>query len=236
MDKIYRGEDMVDYGTINNEADLMTAFESIVNPKPRKVKALALKLFNDAKFDIQRDLCWEIYNAKDPVAHMKRRFAEIRDFVILHKQFLEDGYHGMIRTGKLLNDIYPIKLDTRENWLTEGKQWDPEQEMHIQLQCAENWLAEHKKASFKGEVILFPQFGFSGAPRAVDMRAGNVDGLVKYPGTDYYVKPGLVNQVGRFDEVRQALMEGPKGTVAGSTPIKGTESLVDSLSITRKVD
>lgn len=79
--------------------------------------------------------------------------------------------------------------------MTEGKQWDPEQEMIIQHEAADNWMKDHNKGYFLGKVVLFPMFGFSGEPRIIEMKCGDTDGLVKYPGTNYYVRPDSVSKM-----------------------------------------
>ncbi|MNY19254.1 hypothetical protein D3C86_1526790 [compost metagenome] len=96
----------------------------------------------------------------------------------------------MIFTGKNGTDIFPVKLDTRANWLEESKRWDPEQEMVIQHEVVHSWMRDHDKGYFYGKVVLFPTFGFSGEPRIIEMACGDTTGMVKYPGTNFYVKPG----------------------------------------------
>ncbi|MCY1299293.1 hypothetical protein D9M70_488160 [compost metagenome] len=126
---------------------------------------------------------------------MRSCINKIRDCAILVENFIKDGNHGMLFTGNNGLDVYPIKLDTRDNWLTEGTKWDPEQEMIIQHDAANNWMKEHDKGTFYGKVVLFPQFGFSGEPRIVEMACGDTEGMVKYPGTNYFVKKGVTMEL-----------------------------------------
>lgn len=188
----------VNYNTNDNleqEAAILVKFEELKNPNPKKVKKLASRLYGESITEIQKRLCRDIYRADDPVKYMYSCIEKIRDCAILIEQFIEDGFHGMIFTGRDGTEVWPIKLDTRENWLTEGKQWDPDQELIIQHEAANSWMREHDKGYFFGKVVLFPKFGFSGEPRIIEMSCGDTTGLVKYPGTNFYVKPNAFQKL-----------------------------------------
>ncbi|QTH80417.1 hypothetical protein PA10_00219 [Pseudomonas phage pPa_SNUABM_DT01] len=180
----------IEYDTLEQESSVLEMFMAIKNPNAKKVKKLAARLYNELPLEIQKRLCRDIYRAHDPVLYMTTCYNKIHDCAILVKQFIEDGCHGMIFTGKNGTDTYPIKLDTRTNWLNEGKRWDPEQEMIIQHEAVNSWMRDHDKGYFFGKVVLFPTFGFSGEPRIIEMACGDTEGMVKYPGTDFYVKAG----------------------------------------------
>lgn len=183
-------ENVIQYDTLEQESAVLAMFQDIKNPNAKKVKKLAARLHNELPLDIQKRLCRDIYRADDPVKYLNSCINKIHDCAILVKQFIEEGKHGMIFTGKNGTDIYPIQLDTRSNWLEEGKRWDPEQEMIIAHEAADSWMREHNKGYFFGKVVLFPTFGFSGEPRIIEMSCGDVTGMVKYPGTNFYVKKG----------------------------------------------
>ena len=188
-------ENVIQYDTLEQESAVLAMFQDIKNPNAKKVKKLAARLHNELPLDIQKRLCRDIYRADDPVKYLNSCINKIHDCAILVKQFIEEGKHGMIFTGKNGTDIYPIQLDTRSNWLEEGKRWDPEQEMIIAHEAADSWMREHNKGYFFGKVVLFPTFGFSGEPRIIEMSCGDTTGMVKYPGTNYYVKPGAIDDV-----------------------------------------
>jgi hypothetical protein len=191
MDPIQPAE----YDNLKEESAILDIFEGIKNPNPKKVKKLASRLYGEVTSDIQKRLCRDIFRADDPVKYMWSCINKIRDCAILVEQFIEDGNHGMLFTGKDGLEVYPVKLDTRDNWLTEGTKWDPEQEMIIQHDACNNWMQEHDKGSFYGKVVLFPQFGFSGEPRIIEMACGDTEGMTKYPGTNYYVRKGVTMNV-----------------------------------------
>ena len=58
--------------------------------------------------------------------------------------------------------VYGVKLDTRENWLTEDKEWTIEDEDEILQRLVRAWMKENEFKKFKGKIALFPEFGFSG--------------------------------------------------------------------------
>lgn len=188
-------ESKIEYDTLEQESAVLAMFQDIKNPNAKKVKKLAVRLYNELPLEIQKRLCRDIYRADDPVKYMNSCIDKIHDCAILVKQFIEEGKHGMLFTGKNGTDIYPIQLDTRSNWLDEGKRWDPEQEMIIAHEAADSWMREHNKGYFFGKVVLFPTFGFSGEPRIIEMACGDTEGMVKYPGTNFYVKPGAIDDV-----------------------------------------
>jgi len=173
---------------LNQESAILDQFEAMGVKNPKKIVKLAQRLYAESTHPVQKRLCRDISISADPVKYVTRCIGLIRDCAVIMKQFMDDGCHGMIFTGRDGDEVYPIKLDTRENWLTENKQWDPEQEMIIQNQAADAWLREHDKGYFYGKVVLFPNFGFSGIPRIIEMQCVNdTSGLVKYPGTNFYV-------------------------------------------------
>lgn len=180
----------VEYDTLEQETSVLAMFKEIKNPNAKKVKKLAAKLALELPLEIQRCLCRDIYRAHDPIKYLNSSIDKINDCAILIKQFTEEGKHGMIFTGKYGTDIYPIQLDTRANWLEEGVRWDPEQEMIIAHEAVDSWMKDNNKGYFYGKVVLFPTFGFSGEPRVIEAACGDTTGMVKYPGTNFYVRPG----------------------------------------------
>lgn len=156
---------------------------------PKKVKQMATKIYATAKSDETKKLCMDICSASNPLKYIKDSVTKVRDFAILLEQFIGDGCHGAILTGTGGLDVYPIKLDAPEQWLNSKDKWNPEDEQEIMCNAAHNWMKEYNKGYFYGKVVLFPYFGFSGTPRIYELKCtdGNTEGLVKYPGTNYYV-------------------------------------------------
>jgi hypothetical protein len=156
--------------------------EHITNPK--KLKKFAQRLMQVTTSEVQLRLLQDIMIDRDPVKYVRDCAAKIRDCAVVIRQFVEDGCHGMIMIN---NTVYPVQLKTQEKWLKEDKLWDPTDEMEIQHHAANDWMRQHDKGYFLGKVVLFPQFGFSGIPRIVEMQCTKeVDGLTRYPGTNFF--------------------------------------------------
>lgn len=132
------------------------------NPKRLKAKvAMEAHRFHDR---VKRGMLSILLESADPVKYIDRCIKEVDEIGLVIKQFQEEGCHGIIRHG---DDIYPVKLDTRANWLSEGVEWDLEQEKEIMYEAVETWKAETGKKSVVVLITLFSNFGFSGIPRAI---------------------------------------------------------------------
>lgn len=216
MDETTNSVDNIEFDTLKQESAILDMFEAIKNPNYKKVKKFAARMYNECTLEIQKRLCRDIYRADDPVKYMRSCIAKIRDCAILVEQFIEDGCHGMIFTGANGTDVWPVQLTTRiaVSWLEDGKRWDEEQEMIIAHDCANNWMKEHDKGYFYGKVVLFPKFGFSGEPRIIEMACGDTEGMVKYPGTNYYVKPEATHAMRVLNEEAAAQIKAGNKTAA----------------------
>ena len=158
--------------------------EKITNPK--KMIKLCKRMLLEKRPEVQVRLLRDILAAADPIKYAKECITKIRDCAIVVENFIADGHHGMIM---IKDDVYPVTLSTKikTQWLTDGKPWDPTDEMELQHHAAQDWMRIHDKGYFHGKVILFPQFGFSGVPRVVEMQCSkDVEGMTRYPGTNYF--------------------------------------------------
>jgi predicted transcriptional regulator len=199
---------MSEYDTLEQESAILARFEALKNPNAKKVKKLAAKLHDEVTFDIQKRLCRDIYRAHDPLVYMRSCIEKIRDCSILIEQFIEDGAHGMIFTGKNGSTVYPVKLNTPGHWLKEDERWDPEQEMLIQHDAANAWMKEHDRGYFFGKVVLFPKFGFSGEPRVIEMEcSSDTEGMKRYPGTNYFVNDKLENAKTMYAKIEKTAQQ-----------------------------
>jgi hypothetical protein len=197
---------MSEYDTLEQESAILAHFETLKNPNAKKVKKLAAKLYAEVPHEIQKRLCRDVYRAHDPLTYVRSCIEKIRDCSILIEQFIEDGCHGMIFTGKDGTTVYPVTLKTLPHWLSETERWDPEQEALIQHDAVNAWMKEHDKGYFYGKVVLFPKFGFSGEPRIIEMQCSDdTAGLHRYPGTNYFTrdKPKDIQEV--FDRTMASL-------------------------------
>lgn len=160
---------------------------------PKKLIKAVHRLIPSAPQYIQDGMLAQLLVAKDPIKFLKESIQKLEDFKWIIKDLIESGNHGMIIVKESTNSdketIYPIKLDTRENWLKENQFWDCEQEMLIQHELAEGWMREHDRPYFFGKVVLFKEFGFTGIPRVIEMKCSkDTKNLKRYPGTNYFYK------------------------------------------------
>lgn len=146
------------------ETQALLNFEGVDHPK--KIVKLAKRLHGQTKSAIQKKLYFNLSYAKDPVQRLDDYRRTVIDATDIIAQFLAEGNHGMIIESGL---VYPVNLKTMKSWLEDGKEWDPSDEEEIQFKCAENWLVTHGKTHFLGKVVLFPEFGFTGVPRLVEI-------------------------------------------------------------------
>lgn len=153
---------------------------------PKKVMKMVKKMFLDTSIrdTLRNGIIYDVMTARDPVKVLRHQLKKAIELPLLIKELAEQGKHGII----LINDtVHPCELDTRSNWLTEGKRWDEEQERLIMHELANGWMREHDKGYFHGEVILFKQFGFTGIPREIEMRCiKDTSGLTRHPGTNFF--------------------------------------------------
>lgn len=148
------------------EIAILDQFKGLTNPK--KIRKLATKLYGQATNTIQKKLCLDLIKSKDPIAKLEHCVTLIEDTSIIIEELVESGHHGMIIMGK---DISPVKIDTLKKWLVSDDRWSLEDEFEIQNRVAEDWLRTNGKTEFLGKVVLFPQFGFSGVPRIIEVVA-----------------------------------------------------------------
>lgn len=151
------------------ESEILSHFEGVTNPK--KIKKIATKLYGQVTSEIQKKLCMDLIQAKDPVAKLTRCVGLITDAAFIIEQFVEEGNHGMIL---IKDEVYPVKIKTVDRWLTSKDRWTEEDEIDIQYKAAEDWLKTNNKTQFLGKVVLYPHFGFSGVPRLIELKAERV--------------------------------------------------------------
>lgn len=153
---------------LEQESAILKEFQKHKTNNPKKIVKLANKLYNEAKYEIQKKLCLEIINAADPVKYLDYCINRIYDFAIIMEEELTKGNHGVIFTGPKGDIIFPIKLKVLEHWIN-GDKWNEEDEYEILLQSVTNFMESNNRKSIKAKALLFPKFGFSGIPRMFEI-------------------------------------------------------------------
>lgn len=157
--------------TLEQESGILDYFRNLNTTNPKKIKRLAQRLYFAAQHDLQRKVCKDILDTKDPYGMITDYLNRIDDFIILSKQFVEDGHHGILFTGDNGDIVYPITLDTLPHWLDDpNDKWNEDDEKEIMLNLAKEYLRTTTLKRTLVKVVLFQDFGFSGAPRIFEVR------------------------------------------------------------------
>lgn len=154
--------------SLENESQILEHFKDLPN-NPKKIKKLAMKLHNESNSDLQRMLCMDIINAPKPKAYIDFCVRRIEEFAMIMEEEIAKGNHGVLFVGKKGDIVYPIRLNTVERWLHEKEQWTAEDEFEIQKDSVKIFMESMGSKHLLAKVVLFPQFGFSGIPRMIEM-------------------------------------------------------------------
>lgn len=147
------------------ESALISQFDGLKRHKD--ILKLNSRIFSQAKDDATKMFCKSVAASKEPLQYLdfcRRRIADSR---LIKSELIAAGNHGMLVFNRI---VYGVKLDTRENWLTEDKEWTIEDEDEILDKAARRWMEEQNIKKFVGKVVLFPEFGFSGQMMLLDIQ------------------------------------------------------------------
>ena len=139
------------------ESSLIAQFDGLNRHKD--IIKLNAKIFSQAKDESTKMFCKSVAASKKPLEYLdfcRRRIADSR---LIKNDLIAAGNHGMLVYNRV---VYGVKVDTRENWLHEDKEWTQEDEDEILERLVRAWMKENGFNKFKGKIVLFPEFGFSG--------------------------------------------------------------------------
>lgn len=154
---------------LQQESDLLLHFQKLNSRNPKKIVKLAKRLIWDVEHECQRKFCIDIIEALDPVKYLDFCVQRIHDFAIIMEEEIAAGNHGVMFVGKDGDIIYPIKLDTLPNWLKQTDKWTEEDEHQIMMDAATAYMHANNRYSLRTKIVLFPQFGFSGMARMLNV-------------------------------------------------------------------
>jgi hypothetical protein len=152
---------------LEQEGRVLKYFEDHFTTNIKKLKKLALRLMNDPEVPAhaKRGVVSSVLKAGDPVKFLKEAFKEINDIPIIMQALRDDGNHGMIMDQ---DQIYGFEIRANPKWLRRDDRWNPDDEQDIMNDSIEAFMEKHLLQSFRGKILLFKEFGFSGMPRMVD--------------------------------------------------------------------
>lgn len=166
-----KGTDYVfhpDMEPFDQEIHLLNFFEANFIPNAKKMLKMARRLRHLHPMFIQRSFFDTLEQTRDPLKWLKRCFVEAKDYPIIMKELMEQGNHGMIMEGL---DIHGFALDTgvATRWLSrKDLPWVEEQEREIIDTALLMWMSVNRRREFRGRIVLFRDFGFSGISYEVD--------------------------------------------------------------------
>lgn len=149
---------------IEQEAEFLRFLKDNFTTNPKKLKKLALREGALRSKEIQQGIVFNISRSADPVGYVRECFKQAFDYPIIIEQFINNGDHGMVVVD---GAVYPVRIETQSNWLQQNDRWSLDDELDIQHNLVEQWMIANKVSNFKGKILLFPFFGFSGLFRRI---------------------------------------------------------------------
>lgn len=158
-----------DLPPFQQELHVLSWFRDNFSPNPKKIGEMNLYIYPLVPKFIQENFCKTLAMTSNPGKFLQRAFKDIDAYPKVMGGLIAEGNHGMILDG---SKIYGFELDTRENWLNPEKdgKWTLDQEHEIVDKALISWMAKERIRKFKGRVVLFPNFGFSGTPFNAEFR------------------------------------------------------------------
>lgn len=162
-----------DLPPFEQELHVLSWFRDNFTTNPKKLKQMNVYVCPLVPGFIQENLCLHLAATSNPVKFLQRAFKDLDAYPTIIEGLINEGNHGMILDG---STIYGFAIDTRERWLDPDKdtKWTPEDESDIIDKAIISWMAKHRIRKFNGRLVLFPKFGFSGKPFAVDFKFDDV--------------------------------------------------------------
>ncbi len=156
---------------------------------PKKMQKILLRMFNDTSIreGIRYGIIKDAYNAKNPSKWLRVKLDSAFAYQTVIKDLIANGDHGMLVNEN--GTIYPCSLKTMPQWLVKDKRWDIKQESHIAAELANNWMKDRNVGYFKGSVVLFQPYGFSGLPHDLELRCtADTTGLTRHEDSNLFYK------------------------------------------------
>ncbi|MNG47077.1 hypothetical protein D3C79_49440 [compost metagenome] len=158
-----------DLAPFEQELHVLSWFRDNFTTNPKKLKQMNVYICPLVPAFIQQNFCLHMAASANPAKFLQRAFKDIDEYPVVIEGLINEGNHGMILDG---STIYGFAIDANEKWLNPEKdtKWTEEDENEIIDKAIISWMAKHRIRKFKGRLVLFPKFGFSGKPFAVDFR------------------------------------------------------------------
>lgn len=144
---------------IEQENQLIDYFYRYFTDNPKKIIQLCQRNYHNVPRFMQRSLLDNIMSAKCPVKHVLKYFAEKVRWGEIIERMIAEGNHGVIYNDK---EVWGFQVSTNAKWLREHDKWTIEDEKDLIKKSYYKWAREKGLTHFKGKVMMFHHFGFSG--------------------------------------------------------------------------
>ena len=158
--------DQPQVSAIQEEANFLKYLRDNFTTNAKDLQQLARAAAASQPVVIQQGIINSILRSRDPVGYVKECFEQALDYPIIIEEFIANGDHGMIVVD---SKVHGVKIDARwKHWLKEDDKWNVDQEIEIMHALVEAWMVANGVTVFKGKILLFPFFGFTGYFRRIN--------------------------------------------------------------------
>lgn len=125
----------------------------------KKVVRMVKHIYPAVPRFIQRSLLDVLLTVADPKKMICEYVTEKKRWTEVIEQLISEGNHGVI-----YDDVktYGFEVEANARWLKEDDKWSIEQEKEIIDESIIKWCKARGYTRFKGKVMMFHHFGFSG--------------------------------------------------------------------------
>lgn len=158
---------------IEQENQVIDYFRDNWVDNDKKIIKMVKHIYSSVPRFIQKSFLDVILKVADPKKMLVFYFAEKDRWSEIIKQMVAEGNHGVIYDD---HNVYGFVVETRENWLKEGDKWHKDDEREIIKRSYYKWAREKNLTWFKGKVMMFHHFGFSGMSYFFDHKIDDSEG------------------------------------------------------------
>lgn len=158
---------------IEQENQVIDYFRDNWVDNDKKIIKMVKHVYNSVPRFIQKSFLDVILKVADPKKMLVFYFTEKERWTEIINQMVAEGNHGVIYDD---HNVYGFVVETRENWLKEGDKWHKDDEREIIKRSYYKWAREKGLTHFKGKVMMFHHFGFSGMSYFFDHKIDDSEG------------------------------------------------------------
>lgn len=158
---------------IEQENQLIDYFYTYYTDNPKKIVQMVRRIYNDVPRFMQRSLLDNILESSDPRKLLLMYFSEKVKWGEIIERLIAEGNHGVIYNDQ---EVWGFQVATMAKWLKENDKWTIEDEKEIIKKSYYKHCRENNITHFKGKVMMFHHFGFSGMSYFFDHPIDDTEG------------------------------------------------------------